>query len=143
MVDVERTFTVDQPVDAVTGYLRDFSTAEQWDPGTISCTRLDEGPVEVGSRWHNVSEFNGKQTELTYELVRAEPGRLTFVGKNKTATSTDDLTFAPDGGGTAITYHATIVFHGIAKLADPFLKGKFEKLGDSTVESMTGALNAL
>jgi carbon monoxide dehydrogenase subunit G len=143
VVDVERTFTVAKPIGTVVDYLKDFAKAEAWDPGTVSCTPLGEGPVAVGSRWHNVSKFKGRETELTYRLTRLEPQRLTFVGENKTATSTDDLTFTTVDGGTSITYHANIVFHGLAKLADPLLKHEFEKLGDSTVKSMTGTLNSL
>lgn len=143
MVDVERTFTVDRPVEAVVEYLKDFANAERWDPGTVTCTRTDGGPVQVGSRWHDVSKFKGKETELDYRLERLEPNRLTFVGENKTATSTDDLTLRPAGSGTEIAYHAHIVFHGLAKVADPFLKSEFEKLGDDVVVSMTEAVESL
>ncbi|MEC3981645.1 SRPBCC family protein [Amycolatopsis sp. H20-H5] len=143
MVDVERTFTVPKPVETVVEYLKDFARTESWDPGTVSCDRLDEGPVKVGSTWRNVSEFRGKKTELAYELTRLEPGRLTFVGKNKTATSTDDLRFTAVGEGTSITYHAHIVFNGLAKLADPFLKREFEKLGDEVAVMMPDAFKAV
>lgn len=143
MVQVRRTITVRKPVDVVVDYLRDFARAEEWDPGTLSCTRLDEGPIRVGARWRNVSRFRGKETELTYELARLQPAHLVFVGKNKTATSTDDLTLESTPDGTVITYRATIVFHGLAKLADPFLKREFEKLGDAVVSSMTAAVNAI
>jgi carbon monoxide dehydrogenase subunit G len=143
VVNVERTFTVDRPVEVVVEYLKDFANAEQWDPGTVTCTRIGDGPVEVGARWHNVSEFKGKETELDYRLERLEPNRVTFVGENKTATSTDDLTLAPAGSGTEITYHAHIVFHGLAKVADPFLKSEFEMLGDAVVLSMTEAVEGL
>lgn len=140
MVSVQRIFTVDKSVDVVADYLRDFARTEAWDPGTISCTRVDDGPIVIGSRWHNVSEFRGKETQLDYRLTCLEPQRLTFVGKNKTATSTDDLKFAAEGTGTTITYDATIVFHGLAKLAGPFLKAEFERLGDGVVEAMTLAI---
>lgn len=137
MVDVQRTFTVNQPLDVVRDYLKDFTRAQDWDPGTVSCTRIDEGPIRVGSNWHNVSELRGRKTELAYRLVRLEPQRLTFVGKNKTATSTDDIALRAIGESTSVTYHAHIVFHGIAKLADPFFKRVFEKLAGETVEGIT------
>ncbi|MGH3545727.1 MAG: SRPBCC family protein [Mycobacteriales bacterium] len=143
MVDVERTFTVNQPVEVVHNYLKDFGHACDWDPGTVSCTRLDDGPVRVGSHWRNVSELRGRTTELAYRLERLESQRLTFVGKNKTATSTDDITLTPVGETTSVTYHAHIVFHGIAKLADPFFKRVFEKLADETVEGITREVAAL
>ena len=143
MTDVRRTITVQQPADKVVAYLKDFSNSEQWDPGTITTKRVGNGPVEVGSAWKNVSEFRGRKTELEYRLTRAESRRLTFVGENKTATSTDDLTFRDIEGGTEIEYHAHFEFHGLAKLATPFLKGPLEKLGDDTEQQMRKTINAL
>ncbi|MGY6653369.1 hypothetical protein ACXIZN_14470 [Amycolatopsis sp. TRM77291] len=70
-------------------------------------------------------------------------GRIVFVGGNKTATSTDDLTISEEGGTTTIGYHATIEFHGLAKHADPFLNRQFEKMGDELVPAMKAALEAL
>jgi carbon monoxide dehydrogenase subunit G len=145
MVHVERSFEVSPPVDAVVGYLQDFAHAEAWDPGTVRCTREGAGgPVEVGTTWHNVSKVRGKETELSYRLERLESNRLTFVGTNKTATSNDDMTFEPVArGGTRITYKSDITFNGIFRLADPFMRHEFERLGDETVVKMSGVLNQL
>ena len=55
MVQVERSLTVRTPVERVVAYLADFAHTEEWDPGTVSCTRTGEGPIVVGARWHNVS----------------------------------------------------------------------------------------
>jgi carbon monoxide dehydrogenase subunit G len=144
MVDVSRTLSVSTPLPKVVDYLRDFARAEEWDPGTISCTQTTDGPVDVGTEWRNVSEFRRRETTLTYRLEKVEDARLVFVGRNKTATSTDDLTFTPTpAGGTTVTYHAHVVFNGLAKLADPFLKKEFNRLGDELVGTMSAALEKL
>ncbi|WP_103339148.1 SRPBCC family protein [Amycolatopsis sp. CA-126428] len=143
MVQVERTVQVAAPIGAVAQYLADFAHTEDWDPGTISCTRTDPGPIVVGARWHNVSEFRGRKTELDYRLTRREPGKVTFVGENKTATSTDDFTLTSGPDGTTIRYRATIVFNGWAKLASPLLKREFERLGDEVVPKLRGVLAEL
>lgn len=143
MITVERTFEVDKPADVVVAYLKDFAHAEEWDPGTRSCTQVSGGPVGVGTTWHNVSEIKGRETELTYELVTLEPDHLVFVGKNKTATSTDDIRVVGSGTGATITYRAEIEFHGIAKVAGPFLQGEFDSLGDETRESITSVIARL
>jgi hypothetical protein len=53
------------------------------------------------------------------------------------------MTFAEAAqNGTEVTYHARIEFKGLAKLATPFLKSAFDKLGDLTQEQMTRVLNA-
>ncbi|MGQ0483571.1 MAG: SRPBCC family protein [Pseudonocardia sp.] len=142
MIKLLRTTIVNLPVDEVVTYLANFATTEEWDAGTVRTTRIGEGPVEVGARWHNVSEFRGKQTELEYTLVRYEPHRVTFSGGNKTVSTTDDITVEPDGDRTAIHYRAGFEFHGVAKLATPFVKGAIEKLGDDTIAQLTRVLNA-
>lgn len=143
MVQVERSLTVRTPVERVVAYLADFAHTEEWDPGTVSCTRTGEGPIVVGARWHNVSEFRGRRTELDYSLTRRDPGRVTFVGKNKTATSTDDFGLSAGPDGTTVRYRATIEFHGLAKLAGPFLKREFERLGDEVAPKLTKVLEGL
>lgn len=144
MVDVSRTLTVRTPLPTVVEYLKDFAHAESWDPGTVSCTRITDGPVGIGTEWRNVSEFRGRETTLTYTLENIEDARLVFVGRNKTATSTDNISFtALDDGGTTITYSAHVVFHGLARLADPFMKKEFDRLGDELIGTMTTALEKL
>ncbi len=143
MVDVQKVFTVSKPMAEVQGYLKDFARAEEWDAGTVSCSQKTSGPVDIGTEWNNVSTFKGKETELTYRLTRADPDHLQFVGDNKTVTSTDDISFVAVSGGTEVTYHADFEFHGIAKLAAPFLRGDLEELGDKTQEQMTRVINAL
>ncbi len=142
MLEVKKVFAVNKPVAEVQSYLKDFANAEEWDAGTKSCTRVSAGPITVGTSWKNVSEFKGKETELSYRLTKLEPSHLQFVGQNKTVTSTDDLTFAAVSGGTSITYSAKFDFHGIAKLASPFLRGALNKLGDQTAAQMKTVINA-
>ncbi|NKE55684.1 polyketide cyclase [Lentzea sp. PSKA42] len=144
-VDVERTFTVASSPEGVVEYLRDFARAEQWDPGTVSCTRLDEGPVKVGARWHNVSAFFGRKAELVYELTRDDPDGLRFVGRNDTATSTDDISITPGSapGTTRISYHAHVEFNGLAKLGAPVAKLALEKLGNDTEKNLIRVLGSV
>ena len=144
MTTVSRTFTVTPSPDVVLDYLKDFSNAEDWDPGTESCTRNDTGPVRVGSTWHNVSKIAGQKTELTYELIELTDRRIVFVGENDTATSTDTITLVPvERGGTEITYEAVIEMSGAAKLTEPLVKVVFEKIGNDTEDDMTTVLNRL
>ena len=145
MVEVTRTFTVATPLPEVGAYLSDFGNAVEWDPGTVSCERMESGPVRVGARWHNTSKIAGVETELVYELEQLEPNRITFVGRNDTATSTDDITLVAGeaAGTTQVTYHAVIEFHGAAKLASPIAKVVFEKVGNDTEESLKRVLGAV
>ncbi|WP_047888664.1 SRPBCC family protein [Rhodococcus sp. ARP2] len=145
MVDVTRKFTAEVPIEKAAAFLRDFANAPTWDPGTESCTQISDGPVGVGTQWHNVSKLFGVTTELTYTLVTDELNHVVLEGKNKTATSTDDITLTSVGpNSTEIEYHANVEFNGAAKIASPLLKAGFEaKVAPETVKKMTEALEVL
>ncbi|MEU6156452.1 SRPBCC family protein [Actinosynnema sp. NPDC047251] len=141
-VEVGRTFAVRTPPERVHEYLRDFAHAEQWDPGTVSCEPMEPGPVEVGTRWHNVSQFLGRRVELVYELTRDDPEHLQFVGANRTATSTDDITVTPGPapGTSSIHYRAHVEFHGLARFGAPLARLGLEKLATEMESSLPRAL---
>lgn len=141
MIEVERVLDTAHPIDEVVAFLSDFSHAESWDPGTVTCRQISPGPVAAGTEWHNVSEFRGRRTQLRYRLTLMSADQLTFVGRNKTVTSTDDMRFEGRQGGTRLTYHARIQFHGAARLATPLLKREFERLGDEVSERLPLALD--
>ncbi|MCY7395303.1 MAG: SRPBCC family protein [Nocardioides sp.] len=146
MTTVSRTFTVTPSPAVVIDYLKDFTNAEEWDPGTEKCSRNDSGPVVVGSSFHNVSKIAGVSTELTYTLEKLTHDTIVLVGKNETATSTDTMTVVPDpdnASGSQVTYEAVIEMSGAAKLAAPLVKLVFEKIGSDTEDEMTQALNRL
>jgi carbon monoxide dehydrogenase subunit G len=140
---VSRTFDVDVPPEIVIPYLADFAHAEQWDPGTVRCVRNDDGPVVVGSSWHNTSKIAGISTQLTYTLERLTDERIVLVGRNHTATSTETIDVASSGTGSSITYTNEVSFKGAARLAAPLGKVVFEKLGNDTKQQLVATLNAL
>ncbi len=143
MPTVSRTFVVTPPPSTVIPYLKDFGHAEEWDPGTESCTRKGDGPVEVGTTWHNVSKIAGVKAELEYELTEVSDTGVVLVGRNDSSTSTDTIQVLPHADGSEITYTADLEMHGIAVLATPAMKLIFEKLADDTEKQMTEVLNRL
>ncbi len=141
---VERTVTTDRPVEVVSAYLSDFTHTTQWDPGTVRTQKI-QGDGGVGTTYHNVSSFRGRETELVYTVVeRLEGAKITLEGVNKTLTALDSMTFTPTAsGGTTVTYAADFTFTGIARLAAPFLRGAFDHLGDEAKAGLQKALDAL
>lgn len=142
MISVERVIVVRRPLAEVVAYLEDFGRAEEWDPGTVRCVGIGEGAPRPGSRWRNTSRFRGRTTELEYELVVREPARLVFSGRNRTVDALDDLRFTEEGTVTRLVYRASLSFKGFARLAEPFLRGEFERLGDGVADRLPGAAEA-
>lgn len=143
MPTVSRTFAVTPPPERVIDYLKDFGNAVEWDPGTRTCTRQDNGPIRAGSTWHNVSKIVGVTAELTYTLNRLSNRSLVFIGENDSSNTVDTITVDASGAGSVITYRADLEMKGVAKLFSPAMKIVFEKLANDTEKQMTAVLNGL
>ena len=123
MPSVERTVTVDQPIQKVWDYLSDFRNSEEWDPPSVRTERTS-GDGGVGTTYHNVSKFLGSEQEVDYTVTKHEdPHTFQLKGDAGSIQLLDTITFAatPEGG-TAVTYHAEFTPHGAAKLAEPLMK---------------------
>ncbi|GAB6898276.1 SRPBCC family protein [Kineosporia succinea] len=145
MTSTSRTVIVDRPVEVVAAYLSDFTTSAEWDPHTVSCRHLDDGPLAIGSRFENVQRLAGHDSSLVYTVAEFEPGRrILLTGGNDTVDSRDEMTFTPTpDGGTQVTYSIDITLKGAAKLATPVMPPALKKLADEGAESLEARLRAL
>ena len=140
---MQKTVVVDKPLESVFGYLSDFTTTTQWDPGTV-VTVTQQGDGGVGTTYLNTSKFLGRETQLTYVVRDFIPGqRVQLCGENKTVLAVDTMTFRSVGAGTEVTYTAEFTFKGPSRLLAPLLRPAFERLGQQAQTGMRKALNQL
>lgn len=136
----KRVVVVSAELEKVRTYLADFANAIDWDPGTVRCKRVGDGPIEAGAHWDNVTKFLGRESEIDYRLEYLGPERILLIGENKTVTSIDDIALRTVPGGTEITYLSDVTFHGAAKIADPLTIPMFSKLGNETAANLVRVL---
>jgi hypothetical protein len=142
-VSVQRTIVVDTPIDLVFGYLSDFTTTTEWDPGTVR-TDKQSGNGGVGTTYRNISRFLGRTVELTYtveEFVDKQLLRLRAI--YNTLTALDTMTFRTTAAGTEVSYTADFSFTGPVRLLTPMLKPAFERLATRAETGMRAALDRL
>ena len=140
---IRKIVRVEKPIEAVFGYLADFTTTTQWDPGTVLTVRT-KGDGLIGTEYLNTSTFAGRKTQLTYvveEFTLNESIRLR--GENKTVIAHDTMTFRQIGTGTEVTYTAELAFKGLTRLIAVFLKPAFARLGNEAEVGMAKALSQL
>jgi carbon monoxide dehydrogenase subunit G len=143
MLSAHRTFTTTSAPDVVYAYLSDFTNAEEWDPGTVECARLD-GHGGVGTRYRNVSSFLGRKTELEYvaEELNA-PTFVHFAGHNEQFDGHDRIRLEASGAGTQVTYDAEFSFSGASRVAVPLVALYLPVLANKTVAQMKQSLDRL
>ena len=122
MIDMKRHVNTDAAPDAVFAYLADFTTTEQWDPGTVRTVRTS-GDGGVGTRYENTSRFAGRSSDLVYTVVALNPGTsLELRGENASLIARDTITVTPTGDGSRVTYRVRFAFQGWLRWAEPVLR---------------------
>ncbi|MFT4048860.1 MAG: SRPBCC family protein [Solirubrobacterales bacterium] len=139
---IHREIPVRRPAREVFEFMRDFTTTEQWDPGTVSTDRIS-GDGGVGTRYLNVSRFLGRETELVYELIAEQPGsELLLRGTNDTVVAEDRISVRPvDDSSSVVTYDARFSFSGIVRLVVPLAAPAFKRLGDRAATRLAEVLS--
>jgi carbon monoxide dehydrogenase subunit G len=133
---LQRTVETNAAPETVFAYLSDFTHTNEWDPGTVH-TELVSGDGGVGTKYHNVSKFMGRETELTYEVVQHQPDyRFALRGENSSVIAHDTMEISRSGEGSTVTYTADFDFKGIGKLVAPLLKPALKKLGDEAEKGL-------
>jgi Polyketide cyclase / dehydrase and lipid transport len=129
------------PEDAF-AYMADFANARVWDPSVSAATRTSDGPVALGSTFHLVSRFAGRDVPLDYTIVGYEPAqRVVLEARKPGFVSRDTITLEPAGTGSVVNYDALLELAGVRRLFDPLLQRLFNGIGSRATEGMQAALN--
>ncbi|CAN5239675.1 MAG: SRPBCC family protein [Nocardioides sp.] len=137
---IQRTVATSAPPERVFAYLSDFTNTTEWDPGTVQTERISGGGG-VGTRYHNVSKFLGRKTDLEYTVIEhTAPGLFRLKGVNKSVEATDTMRITAAGTGSEVTYTAEFDFKGVAKYAAPLFKPALTKLGNDAEKGLKSAL---
>jgi carbon monoxide dehydrogenase subunit G len=140
---LQRTVETNAAPAAVFAYLSDFTTTEEWDPGTVETVRVS-GDGGVGTTYRNTSKFLGRTTQLTYEVTEHQPDTLFALrGENSSVVAHDTMQIEPDGFASKVTYTADFQFKGLGRFVAPLLAPALKKLGDEAAEGLRTALSAL
>lgn len=138
---VTEVIEVPRRVEEAFGYVADFTTVAEWDPG-IHAARRVSGDGGVGSVYEVEAEFRGKTMPFTYTVTAYEAGRrIVLDGVGEKATSLDTIEFEPVGDArTRITYTADFALKGVLRVAEPFLRGTFRTLARKALDGLQKAL---
>jgi hypothetical protein len=121
-----------RPPTDVFAYLARFSNAAEWDPGVTAAEDTTPGPPALGSRYRLIARFLGLSVPLEYRIEEIDaPRRVVLRAENNMVRSTDviEVSAAP-GGGSTVTYEATLTPKGATAVLAPLLGMAFRRVGD-------------
>ena len=136
-----REIEVPTPPGETFAYLADFTHAAEWDPGIAEARRLTPEPTAVGSRFEVIAVFRGNRQRFEYVVTAFEDGeRIALRGEGEKALSDDVITVAAAADGTRVGYEADLRLKGVFRVAEPFLRATFARMGDDALDGLAARL---
>jgi hypothetical protein len=126
------------PRERAFDYLAAFANVAEWDPGVARAKALTADQLAPGARFEVVSSFLGREVPLTYETIEIDrPRRVLLRAARRSAVSLDEMTFAVrPGGGTIVTYDATLTLAGALRALNPLMAIAFRRHGDAARDGL-------
>ena len=136
------TVRSDRSVEEVFDYLADFANAAEWDPGTKTAARLDEGPLGEGSAFRLTVAAGPRTLAMEYRIASYDrPHRVVLVAESDTVRSEDTVTVVPAAdGGALLTYDADLTLRGRLAPANAVLGLAFDRIGAAGLAGLRRAL---
>jgi len=113
------TITIHRPREVVFAYLADRENLPSWNYAIQQTRKVTPGPVEVGSRYHQVRTVPARREE-SLEVVELEPGRrLSVRGTLNTLPARLDYDLDAEGDTTVLTNTVELSTSGPLSLVAP------------------------
>jgi hypothetical protein len=131
--------------EAACDTVADFTSTAEWDPAVVSARRLDEGPLQVGSRFELRYRIAGPVTvPLVYELTRFDrPDRLVLSTRSLAHEGEDDIRFEAGAAGTRVVWRARFGLRGPGRLLEPILRRAFPGVAAEAGDGLRDHLDAM
>jgi hypothetical protein len=142
-VIVVRVVTAD--LETAFDAVADFSRSAVWDPGVARARRLDDGPVQVGSRFALRYAIAGPlRVPLTYEVAVLErPHQVVLRSRSLAHEGEDDVRFSAAAAGTRIEWRASFRLRGPGVLWEPALRVGFPRVAAEAGDGLSAYLGRL
>lgn len=104
-MNIDFSVRFDHPVEQVWPYLAEPERWLDYTPALVERTRLDDGPVRLGSMWRSGDRVGPVTVWFTDELVALEPGKRVAFRQSAPWNSIGEFTVEPDGDGSILHLH--------------------------------------
>lgn len=123
-------------------YMADLRNFAEWDPGVVRAVQRIGDGGGPGSEFDVTVRSPGRDLTLRYRTVEhAAPTEVLVIASTSTLTSEDRITVvAEPDGGASVTYDADLRLAGPLRLADPFLRLAFGRIGDRAAAGLRRVL---
>jgi uncharacterized membrane protein len=139
MPSISQSITIDRPRAEVFAWMQDPANQPMFQSNLIAYERLDDGPIDKGSRVRGETRVAGRTIEWTSEFTEYdEPNMAAFRSIEAPMEFEGTYTYEDAGEGTKVTYDFQVSGIGgfFGKLTDPIVTKMYERDVRSNLENL-------
>jgi len=123
MTEIRGTIHIDRPPGEVFDFVADERNEPTFNPSMSSSRLATDLPIGRGTRFDTTIVSRGKPLAMTVEITDFDrPHRLASRSTVARMAMVGELTFAPEGGGTRMSWRWDLEPIGAMRLAAPLVK---------------------
>lgn len=107
-MELDVTVTVDRPIEVVFDYWADLERGPEWAAPVVERRKLTAGPVGIGTRYHAVDRFPGRNLEFEVEVTGYERPRLMTARVGEPMNGHWEARFSQENGATTLQLFADV-----------------------------------
>ena len=116
MATFENTVTIRRPIEDVFGFLADFENVPKWNYAIVETRKVSEGPVGVGTIYHQVRSVPSRSEERLEVTVYNPPRYLEIRGQLGPFSSRLSYALNAVPEGTRVTNTVELELRGPGRL---------------------------
>jgi carbon monoxide dehydrogenase subunit G len=140
---VERSGTIEQPVERVFEYVSTPENDPTWVPVSFRHQKISPGPLRVGSITEEDVEFLGRRMRCVWEVCHYEPPSA-FSARTVSGPlpATIHLLVEPLDSGTELTLVVDAELRGVYKLMGPLMKWVVQRQFNTQLRTLKNLLDS-
>lgn len=144
MAKVERSITINAPVEKVFAYIADPTSEPEWLPGSVEVKDVTLTEQGVGSHWRWVYKMWGLRFEGESTTLEYIPNQRIVTQSKGGIVSTWTYTFEPHDGGTksSVVVEYTIPVPVLGKMAEALVLKQTEREADLAAANIKARMEA-
>src|SRR3712207_4434816 len=140
---VERSGTINRPVDRVFQYVSTPENDPTWVPISLRHEKISPGPMRVGSITEEDVGFLGRRMRYAWEVTRYEPPTaFALRSVSGPIPATIRLLLEPLNCSTKLTLVADTELRGAYKLVEPLMKRVTQRQFDTQLRTLKNLLES-
>ena len=141
MICLKEAITVARPAAECFDYVSDFRNTPEWDSTALGAVKLDDGPIDRGTRFRVRCRLPVGSVELLYTVEEYDaPTLITLRAECWMFHATDTIRLRETPHGTEISYGADFSYSVPLSALEGALRSGMERMGAASMAGLRDAL---